>query len=80
MCKKNMYLQYMFNYIFEKIKDDYAMVSLDNTIGHFTTNVSLVCQLWIRRLYKHLIDNGYNLNINKFMTDHPRLYTMNSEL
>lgn len=69
----------MLDYIFEKIKDDYAMVSLDNSIGYFATNLSLVCQLWIDRLYRHLINNGYKFNKNKFIIDHPPNYTVNYE-
>ena len=69
----------MLDYIFEKMKDDYAMVSLDDSIGYFATNLSLVCQLWLNRLYRHLINNGYKFNINKFIINHPLHYTVNSE-
>jgi len=69
----------MLDYIFEKIKDDYAMVSLDNSIGYFATNLSLICQLWFNRLYRHLINNGYKFNKNKFIIDHPPFYTVNTE-
>lgn len=64
----------MLDYIFEKIKDDYAMVSLNNSIGYFSTNLSLVYELWFNRLYRHLINNGYKFNKNKFIIDHPPFY------
>jgi hypothetical protein len=67
------------DYIFEKLKDDYAMVSLDYSIGSFATNVYLVCQLWFNRIYRHLINNGFKFNENKFIVDHPPVYTCNSE-
>ena len=69
----------MLDYILKKFNDDYAMVSLDNSIGYFATNLSLVCQLWLKRFYRHFINNGYKFNINKFIIDHPPHYTVNSE-
>ncbi len=69
----------MLEYIFEKIMDDYAMVSLDNSIGYFATNLSLICQLWFNRLCKHLINNGFIFNKNKFIIDHPPCHSFNYE-
>jgi hypothetical protein len=62
----------IFDYLLDKIKD--AMISLDNTIGYLSTNLSLLCQIWIDRLCKHLINNEYKLNMNKFMVEHPPTY------
>lgn len=61
----------MLDYMFRKSYDDYNLVSLDGSIGYFLTNVSLVCELWIRRIGRHLRQNGYKFNIITFIRDHP---------
>lgn len=61
----------MIDYIFKKICDDYALVSLDYSLGTFMTNLSLVCNLWVRRLYLHMINNEYKFNKNNFINNNP---------
>jgi hypothetical protein len=67
------------DYIFEKLKDDYAMVSLDYSIGSFATNIHLMCLLWLDRIYRHLIKNGFKFNENIFIVDNSPVYTHNRE-
>ncbi len=52
----------MLDYMFRK--------SCKFSIGYLT-NGSLVCELWIRRIGRHLRQNGYKFNIITFIRDHP---------
>ena len=61
----------MIEYFINKFYYDYMLVSLDGTIGNILTNVLLVNSLWSKRIYEHLIKNGYKFNLNEFMIEHP---------
>jgi len=47
----------MLSYIFDKVYNDYMLVSLDGTVESGITNISLIYRLWIKRIYGHLIKN-----------------------
>ena len=61
----------MLEYILNKLYNDYMTVSLNDTIGSIPTNIGIVCQLWNRRVYKHLMDNPNQFNWNSFVEKHP---------
>ncbi len=61
----------MLQYIIQQIKYDYRLVSLDGTIGYFTTNISLVLHRWYRRFYSHLVTHNFQFNLAEFIRDNP---------
>lgn len=67
MSLMNEWLEYAYN----KIHEDYMLVSFDNTVGYVSTNILLAIEVFIRRFYTHFIKHEFHLNADAFIKEYP---------